>query len=70
MQYAPRTSYPFSAIEMGYDLFIYLLIYLFLSVLGRSSAGFSLVATSGGYSLVGAHGLSCSAAGGIFPDQR
>ena len=55
---------------MGYDLFIYLLIYLFLSVLGRSYAGFSLVAASGGYSLVGAHGLSCSAAGGIFPDQR
>ena len=70
MQYALRTSYPFSMIEMACGLFIYLLIYLFVSVLGRSYEGFSLVAASGGYSLVAAHGLSCSAACGIHPDQR
>ena len=40
-------------IEMACGLFIYLLIYLFLSVLGRSYEGFSQVAASGGYSLVG-----------------
>ena len=39
-------------------VFLYNFIYLFLAVLGlRCCVGFSLVAESGGYSLVMAHGL-------------
>ena len=54
--YYPGTS--FSFFLQAVFFFFLIFVYLFLAVLGLCcSVGFSLVVTSGGYSLVAGHGL-------------